>query len=310
MTPCLIHCVKPGLWTTVQDLGRYGFQKFGVPVGGAMDKRAAQMANYLVGNAVENPVLEITMAGPTLRVEGTCQIAITGAHMEPKIDGSEISNDQTHVVGDGSIISFGKLEAGCRAYLAIGGEWRITKWLGSASAPIRDADRTTPDSILKKNSCIKVLPRENIKPRRLSSVHFGESPLTIRVLPGPEFDDFSNQAIGHFFSLSHRISSQSNRMGYRLASRIKYYQAKQELISSGCLFGTIQVTNEGQAIVLMADAQTTGGYPRIAQVILVDLSKLAQAKPGDDFRFVLTDLDSALQALKEEKAAYPFLAHR
>ena len=295
MNPVFIHCLKPGLLTTVQDQGRMGYQKYGVAVGGAMDKRSARLANYLVGNNLESPVLEITFSGPTLHFNGACQIAITGADISATIDGVSASLHETLDLKADSLLTFGRRISGCRTYLAVGGEWKVRPWLGSASAPLKDAHKTTPDSVVGKGSHIKIQPRPFIATRMQKPSTDPGDPFEIRILPGPEFDQLNRRSIGHFFSQRHRVTPQSNRMGYRLAGTIPFYQSGAELISSGCLPGTIQITREGQAIILMADAQTTGGYPRVGQVIASDLDVLAQAVPGDLIRFVLIDRDDALR---------------
>ncbi len=307
MSSCLIRCVKPGILSTLQDQGRVGYQKFGVPQGGAMDKRAAKAANWLVGNDSDAPVLEITFAGPTLHLDTHCQIGLTGADISPHLNGIAIPNNETVVAPAGSTLSFGKVRSGCRAYLSIGGKWKVRKWLESVSAPTRNAALTTPDSILMKDDFIKVELHEFIAPRSLPSNPVWNDIPEIRILPGPEFGSFDNLTIARFFSVQHRISPQSNRMGYRLQARLVDYQPKEELISSPCLPGTIQLTNEGQVIVLMADAQTIGGYPRIGQVIGPDLDLLAQGKPGDTLRFRLIDLDAALLATRkyQELTSFP-----
>lgn len=280
---------KAGLQTSVQDKGRLGYQAFGVPISGALDKTAAQIANWLVGNPLDAPVLEITLIGPEIKVKGDCQIAVSGANLSLIVNGLEQSMYETLLIKNNSVISFGKIKNGCRAYLAIRGKWKVKKWLGSYSAATTSGLTLTPDSIIQKNSRLKIRLKAPI-PKRIYPLNLRPnfpSRLLVRVLPGPEFKDFSPLSIEHFFGQGHRLTKASNRMGYRLDTQLKGFYPKTEVISSGIVPGTIQITNSGQPIILMADAQTTGGYFRIANVIDEDLDWLAQLKPGDEVWFML-----------------------
>lgn len=277
--------LKAGLWTTVQDQGRIGHQAFGVPVGGAMDQTSAQLANWLVGNEKGSPVLEITLLGPTIQIKNTVQIAVTGANLSPSINNVPIPMNETVSVEQGAILKFGKIQNGCRAYLAIRGNWNIQKWLDSGSAATTSATTLTPDSIIKKDSVLNIQPTSFIEKRTTPAPPDYASSIVIDVLPGPEFDNFSAYTIASFFSQVYTIANDSNRMGYRLLGKKLYFESKQEVISSGIVIGTIQISNAGQPILLMRDAQTTGGYARIAVVIPKDLDRLAQLKPGEQVRF-------------------------
>jgi antagonist of KipI len=295
--------------TLIQDAGRHGTQKYGVPVGGALDKMAHQTANWLVGNPLNTPVLEITMMGPKIEIEGDCQIAITGANISPMINNLSVPRNETLDVNNQSIISFGKLVQGCRAYLAIGGQWKINKWLGSGSAAIFSGKELVPGGMLQKNQQIGIETHPFISKKTVADFEnnypLGEA--IIRVLPGPEFHHFPREMIGQFFSTPFKISSDSNRMGYRLEQKLHLYQPKGEMISSGTIPGTIQITSSGQPIILLADAQTIGGYPRIANVISADMDNLAQLKPADQIRFQLVTLEDAYTALGEKNKLTQFL---
>ncbi|MEO1263032.1 MAG: biotin-dependent carboxyltransferase family protein [Bacteroidota bacterium] len=305
MTKVKIQFIKPGMMTTIQDAGRLGFLQYGVPKGGALDVRAMQMANWLVGNKLENAVLEITMMGPTIEFDNACQIAVTGASMPLKINGLEANCCECLQINKGTVISFGRLVSGCRGYLAIGGKWKVDSWLGSKSAFFFGRQNTTPESLIKKGSVVEIEPN-SISNRQLPIVPVTDTSEKIKVVKGPEFDFFSKEFIGYFFSRKFRISPESNRMGYRLEKRIESYQAKR-IISSGIIPGTIQITPSGQAVVLLSDAQTIGGYPRIANVIVADLDLLAQKKPGDDLEFELVDLTTANELRKGKNKKFEFL---
>ncbi|KYG72018.1 antagonist of KipI [Roseivirga ehrenbergii] len=284
-----LHFLKSGLQTTIQDLGRQGVQDLGIPINGTMDKASAQLANQLAGNDANSPVLEIALLGPKIQFEDPCQIAITGADLSAEINGNTIPLFRTINIEHGDVLSFGKPLTGCRAYLAINGKWDIQSWLGSCSASATNTAQTTPDSIIVKDQILEIIrgkeqPIIAISESERLSLSI-EAP--IKVYPGPEFDAFSDIEKQSFFGNSFTIGPDSNRMGYRLKEALSGYTQKKEVISSGVIPGTIQITNSGQPIVLMADAQTTGGYPRIANVSSNDLDRLAQFKPGDKVKFEL-----------------------
>jgi antagonist of KipI len=288
-----LHFKKAGLQTLIQDQGRHGYQSFGVPTSGAMDKIAAALANELLENHRDTPVLEITLLGPTIQFEGACQIAITGANLSPKINRKPIANYEIFSVKDGDILSFGAIKNGCRAYLAIRGKWSLSKWLGSFSALPYASEMATPQSLIKKNAQISIttLPTIPLKQYPKEKQPPFTNNLRVRVLPGPEFEEFSRTTIAYFFSRGYQLTNDSNRMGYRLNANIIDFSPKREVISSGIIPGTIQITSAGQPVILMADAQTVGGYYRIANVLSEDMNKLAQLKPGDTIWFSLVAID-------------------
>lgn len=285
-----VEILKAGLHTILQDTGRNGYQKMGVPLGGALDKKAATDANALVGNSKETPVIEITLLGPQIRFTQVCFIALTGANINPRLNNEPINSYEVIEVRANSILSFGKVEAGCRAYIAIAGQWEVKKWLGSVSAASFNTDQLTPESILKKGSKISI--NQHIEKPKITDKIFPpafSNTMRVRVMPGPEFEWFSNMAIAKFFSSGHTLSQESNRMGCQLKTQLPLMENGQELISSGIVPGTIQVTRNGNPIILLADGQTTGGYPRIANIIEDDLDKIAQLKPGDEVWFSLVE---------------------
>jgi len=294
-----LHFLKTGLQTTIQDFGRIGFQHFGVPVSGVMDKVSAKIANKLVGNPPQNPVLEMTLIGAKIEFEGDCQIAITGANISPQINQKPIEMYQTIAVKNADVLSFGKLIEGCRTYLAVGGKWSVKKWLGSYSAATQNPEILTPNSIFKKGDKLKIQGNssklKNIKRRFFDKSkvdYIFDKNQAIRILKAPEFDYFTQEEIKVFLNQNYTIANQSNRMGYRLESNEEVFRKKDfSMISSGIIIGTIQITPSGNPIILLSDAQTTGGYPRIAKVIDEDLSILAQRKPMDKVSFIFKKED-------------------
>ena len=189
---CLLHFSKPGLLTSVQDQGRQHYPEFGVPIGGAMDRKSSALANWLVGNKPSNPVLEVTLLGPTFSVEGNCQMALTGADLTAQMNGQPIPMNETIDVSSGSIVSFGKNKWGCRTYLAIGGTWKVLPWLDSVSAMPFNSEWVTPDSIIQSDGYLKIETRPGIKLRSFQKdVKPSIDGARIRLLPGPEFNLFS-----------------------------------------------------------------------------------------------------------------------
>ncbi len=289
----IFRFIRPGLQTTIQDKGRSGYQHLGVPQGGVLDKHAAKIANWLVGNNEHNPVLEIPLAGPSIEITGKCQIALTGADLSATIDGKAIKMYRSIKVKSGSVLSFGKLISGCRTYLSIGGIWDIKPWLSSFSASASNIEKMTPGSLMNKGHFLKVKINKFIPKRKFpkSERPVFKSSLSIRVLGGPEYKEFPSAFIRTFFNQSYQLTKQFNRMGCRLTGKTEGYRETREIISSAAIPGTIQITNSGQPIILMNDAPTTGGYPRIANVISKDSDKLAQLKTGDKIKFILVALE-------------------
>ncbi len=280
--------VKSPFSVTIQDAGRFGFLEQGIPISGAMDLKSATIANQLVEKPDDNPVLEITLSGTEISISGKCQIAITGANLSPRLNNKPISTWQTISIKKPSIISFGKAVSGSRAYLAFNGTFNLKPWLGSFSA----FGNLTPALVLKNGDSIEGLPSTSVSkkiyPEKYRSTFHNSQ--KIKVWKGPEFDNFSKKQIDHFLKTDFKIAPNSNRMGYNLTKGFKNYKQKNELISSGVLPGTIQVTNSGHLAILMRDAQTTGGYPRIAHVLGDDINKLAQMKAGDEIFFEIVSL--------------------
>lgn len=270
--------------TTIQDLGRIGWQEYGVPESGAMDKKSLRLANFLVSNPEDNPCIEITIIGPEIHFNQPAVIAVTGADLSAKVNGELIPLNEPVPLKEDDILTFGRCKSGCRAYLAVHGTWQVPPWLESRSTvPYAGAHAGLPP-ILNKGDQIQIhydrLPDKEFEIQVLP-VHRNR----FRVIPGPEFDHFSPESQNALIQTEYHISGESNRMGYRLEEKLPGALPQNELISSGTVPGTIQVTKSGQIILLMADAQTTGGYPRLGVVVSEDLDSLGQKKPGDPIGF-------------------------
>lgn len=301
-----IEVLKPGAQTQAQDLGRYGYQGLGVPVSGVMDEWSHRLANLLAGNSGDEATLEIVLTGPTLRFEAATRIAICGADLSARLDGRRLRPDRAVEVPAGGVLEFGACEAGLRAYLAVRGGFAITPLMGSRSSYVRGGFGGFAGRALRKGDVLLVAdasgrpaPRgpgvRPILPSSVPSEPRGQA-VPLRVMPGEHWALFTPAAREALLQAEFRITAQSDRMGYRLEGPPLERSTPGELVSEAMSFGTIQVPNDGQPIVLMAERHGTGGYPKIAHVISVDLPRLAQLGPQQTLRFQAVTLETA-QAL-------------
>ncbi|WGQ11656.1 biotin-dependent carboxyltransferase family protein [Pedobacter gandavensis] len=293
-----IKVIKAGMLTTIQDLGRIGYRKDGVIESGAMDKDALLMGNLLLGNEETEAGLECTLSGPTLLFENEALIAITGADLSAEIDGAAVEMWRPILVAKGAVLSFGEALAGCRAYLTVQGGFDIPQVLGSYSTYLRAGFGGFEGRALKKGDQIAFKQDIPVLPERLNwslsrGMYASLNPEVIRVIKGPEFDLFQEKSIADLFIKAFTISNAADRMGYQLEGPLLQLKTNKEMLSSAVAFGTVQVTAEGSPVVLMADHQTTGGYPRILQVLSVDLGKSAQLRSGQVIQFEMLTLRQA-----------------
>ena len=304
--PAHITVVKPGWLTTVQDLGRYGYQQYGLPVSGAMDRRAFIIANRLVGNLDHDAGLEITLKGPELLFEQEAVMAVTGADLTPSVNGIDIPLWTSVLVESGSRLAFGARRAGARGYVAIAGGIDVPIVLGSRSTHTYSRTGGMKGRALAQGDVLiggapGPHPRETIGrvlPERLRPVY--STVTTLRILPGTQRMSFSAHALELLTSSPYRLSNQSDRMGYRLEGPKIAHAGVGQWISEGTAMGALQVPADGQPILLMADRHTTGGYPKIAVVISLDLHLAAQLMPGDTVEFRTITLLEAQTLLKTE----------
>ncbi|NBD24766.1 5-oxoprolinase subunit C family protein [Paenibacillus glycinis] len=315
--------VKPGLLTTVQDLGRYGVQKFGVIVSGAMDAFALRAANLLVGNEEHEAGLEITMIGPEIYFSDAALISVCGGDLSPTLNGRELPPWRTVLAPEGSRLRFGPIKSGCRAYLAVAGGLDVPPRMDSRSTYLRAGLGGHEGRALQAGDRLATgVPSPG--GRRLAEMlangaqgsdaavsgwsvasdllpSYSASP-TLRTVAGQESELFDEDSRRRFFGEAFTVRTESDRMGYRLAGGALRLKAQRDLISAAVTFGTVQVPPDGQPIVLMADRQTTGGYPKLAQVISADLPLLAQTNLGGQVRFRAVSLQEAQeQYLNREK---------
>ena len=301
-----VFVVKPGLLTTVQDRGRWGAQSFGVSVAGPMDLYSHRLANALAGNDADAATLEVTIAGPELEFDDARTVAVTGAVFDVTIDDRPVALRSAVNVAAGSILRFGRRLRGSRAYIAISGGITTPPALGSRAThlpsamgglegrALRSRDRLPLAAAARSSS--RPAPRTQIT-ESSSAWTLPEGHATLRVLPGPQLDRFLPAAWDVLQSSSYSLAGDSNRMGYRLLGPSLETPGRLDVISDVTPLGVVQVPPSGQPILLMADRQTTGGYPKIAAVISADVSVAGQLGPGDTVTFVACSPREALAAL-------------
>ncbi|QLE02992.1 biotin-dependent carboxyltransferase family protein [Galbibacter sp. BG1] len=280
----MIQINKPGFYSTIQDLGRFNYRDKGVPVSGVMDSISATFANKLLGNKKNAAVLEITMTGPELEFQEETLIAISGADISPSLNGNEINNDEVYAIKPGDILNFGKLKSGIRCYFAVKGGFKTEEILGSRSWYVS----LTEFSHLAVGKTLEITKSTNqdIK-KNLPGIDHNFNEKKIEVFKGPEFDWFSEELQHHVLSGLFNIAKENNRMAYQLKQHL--YPHKFSILTSSTQPGTVQLTPSGKLIILMKDAQTTGGYPRILQLSENALSLLAQKRTDDEIIFSLQD---------------------
>lgn len=305
--------IKAGMLSTIQDLGRYGYQKSGIIVSGAMDKLALRTGNLLLGNKEEEAGLEVTLIGPVLLFEEAQLIILTGADLSPSIDGAPLTMWRPVHIPKGSILTFGKPASGCRAYLSVAGGFKIKPVLGSCATYLQagiggwEGRALKPGDRIPFRQACKDKGKFNWTPDLKLYPNLDKQ--GVRVIAGPEFGLFTKESTEAFFGQEFSISKENNRMGYRLDGPGIHQAKTEEMLSSAVTFGTIQVPQQGKPIILMADCQTTGGYPRIAQVITADLSILAQKQTGSQIKFELITLAEAQKYLQQQEQQIQQLKH-
>jgi antagonist of KipI len=302
-----IVVVKPGMLTTVQDAGRWGFQSRGVPVAGPMDPVSFRLANAIVGNRRDASALEVTLLGPELIFEDARAIAVTGAEFDVTIDDVDVPLNTRVTLSAGSRLRFGRRQRGARAYLAVEGGISVPPRLGSRAThvisgmggfegrPLRSGD-TLPLGARVPVARAPAGPGLPVVP--LPGAH-----ALVRVLPGPQLELFAPDALDALQSSPYTIAQNSDRMGFRLEGPRLKHAGSPDIISDATPLGVLQVPASGQPILLMADRQTTGGYPKIATVITADLAIAGQLVAGDKISFQVCTPREAIAALIAQERA-------
>jgi antagonist of KipI len=295
---------SPGGYTTVQDLGRFGYQNMGIPLSGVLDRFSFFLANALVGNTLNSAALELTIMGPSIQVLSEVDIALAGARMGLKVNGQDAGQWRSVRVKPGDEIVIGQITTGCRAYLAVSGGIKVPEVMGSRSTYAGAAIGGFQGRALKKDDRIEsysttLLNKERVVPEDLIPDY--PSKALIRAVPGPQ-DMYFDEGIKTIFQTDYMVTAKADRMGYRLMGSpipIKNGMPKS-IVSEPSMPGGIQIPADEQPIILLVE-QTVGGYAKIATVISSDLSKVAQTTPGDMIAFEKVNLETAHEIYTQEK---------
>lgn len=298
-----IKILDAGLLTTVQDLGRYGFQRYGVSASGVMDEYSAKIANKLVENKEGEAVLETTLKGIQIEFLQNTAFAVTGGNCDITLNGTKIELWQSYLVNKGDILKMGICRSGLRNYLAFAGGIDVPIIMNSKSTNLKAKVGGFNGRKLMTGDILSVGTGSLISPLSLNKYYIPtySKDIKVGVILGQQDDHFTENGIKTFFNETYTVTQESDRMGIRLSSvsgATIEHKNGADIISDGITFGAIQVPGSGQPIVMMADRQTTGGYTKIGNVISSDLAKLAQATPGTKVKFVEYTLEQAVQAIK------------
>jgi antagonist of KipI len=296
-----LRIIRSGMLTTVQDLGRWGFQENGVPVAGPMDEYSHRLANRLVGNDPSAATLEVTLIGPELDVAHDVVCAVTGAEFVLSMGETRVPSHEAFLLRSGRTLKFGERSRGARATVAFRGGIEVEPVLGSRATSLFSAMGGLNGRALKAGDLLS-LGEEAARPPTTARGHglpIQSGGATLRVIVGPHEDFFTGTAYDTLFGSRFTVTPASNRMGYRLEGPPLAHAGRADILSDATPLGSIQVPGSGQPILLMADRQTTGGYPKIATVIGADLPLAGQLSPGDRIEFRACTRQQAIQALRE-----------
>ncbi|MGE0971356.1 5-oxoprolinase subunit PxpC [Klebsiella sp. WOUb02] len=305
----MLKMIRAGMYTSVQDGGREGQRQSAISRCGALDKPALAIANLLVGNHANAAALEITLGQVDIQFERDCWFALTGAACEATVDGRPVWIGWRTAAQAGQHLVLKNPQYGIRSYLAVAGGIDVPLVLGSRSTDLKVGIGGLEGRRLQDGDRLKLgtAARDFSGPQGVRQLPIGNR---IRALPGPEYHEFDSASQGAFWRSPWQLSAQSNRMGYRLQGQPLTRTTDREMLSHGLLPGVVQVPHGGQPIVLMNDAQTTGGYPRIASIIEADMYQLAQIPLGQPIHFVPCSLEEALKARADQQRYLDQLAWR
>jgi antagonist of KipI len=302
----VIAIVEAGPLTTVQDLGRFGQLRYGIPPAGPLDHPAFVLANRLVGNPDGAAALECTLAGPRFEARGSGAIAVTGADVPVSVNGVAAPTWTTVALNAGDVVKVGMARSGVRAYIAFAGGIDVPLVLGSRATYVRGRLGGLEGRALKKGDALGLLPSRRVAtPRRVraSAIPVATPDTELRVVLGPQDDRFTADGIATFLGSAYEMQPQSDRMGARLRGPVIEHRAGHDIISDGIALGSVQVTGDGMPIVLLVDRQSTGGYTKVATVCSFDVARLAQAKPGHRVHFRAVTVHDAHRLLRERQGA-------
>lgn len=300
----MLEIITGGALSLIQDSGRFGVMKDGFTQSGAMDRHSMKLANALLKNDLNAPVIEMMMKGVTAWFTEETYFCVTGGEFRIKLNENEIKTNTVYRANKNDIITIGSAKSGLRCYLAVAGGFKVPLVMGSASTNLKIGIGGYEGRKLKTYDTLET-GAASPDIREGESVNgpvFGGK-ITVGAVPGPQSDMFSDDELNKFFGEEYTVTSEIDRMGIRLEGPALTAENGSDIISDGIVFGSVQIPNSGKPIVLMADHQTTGGYAKIATVISADLPKLAQARPGDKIRFVKKTVEEA-EALAAEELRY------
>ena len=299
--------LEPGILTTLQDLGRYGFSQFGVPPSGALDTFSFRAGNLLVGNREEEAGLEVTLMGLKLMTLKEVVIAITGGDLTPTLNGEPLAMWRTHLLVEGDVIHFKKVQAGCRAYLAVAGGFVVPRMMQSSSTYLSGKFGGLEGRKLRRGDILYSLDLSSSLNKLglhfpIDWISFPEKVCSLRVIPGPQDHHFTEEGFQTFCSSLYHVTPQCDRMGVRLEGPkiARRPDVEESIISEGLVAGAIQVPGDGKPIIILTEL-VTGGYTKIATIISTDLPRVAQLKPGDQVRFMSISLEEAHNLLREQE---------
>ena len=301
----MIRVLDPGPQTTVQDLGRPGQLRYGIPPSGPMDRASFVLANRLVGNPDGAAGLECTLVGPRLTTDAPCVVAVTGAEAPVTVNDADAPRWSALRLAAGDTLRIGPARAGVRAYVAFGGGIAVPPVLGSRATYLRGRLGGLDGRALRRDDVLALGEAPPAPARRLrpGAVPAWNGDVTLRVVLGPQADRFTGEGIATFLGHPYEMLPQSDRMGARLRGPRIAHTRGHDIVSDGIALGAIQVPGDGQPIVLLVDRQSTGGYTKIATVCSFDIGRLAQVKPGQRLRFAAIDVTEAHRLRRAREAA-------
>jgi len=301
----VIRILDAGPQTTVQDLGRTGQMRYGIPPSGPVDRFAFVLANRLVGNADTAAALECTLIGPRFEITDAGAIAITGAEMPVTVNGRSAAGWSTIAVKAGDVVKLGPARTGVRSYVGVAGGLDVPLVLGSRSTYLRGRVGGVEGRALRKGDELRVFPSGPVEPRRVEPRaipdYTGEP--TVRAVLGPQADRFTAEGLEALFGGRYEVLPQSDRMGSRLRGPRIAHARGHDIVSDGIALGSIQVPGDGQPIVLLVDRQSTGGYTKAATICSFDIWRVGQARPGQSLRFHQIGVDEAHRLFREADRA-------
>lgn len=282
-----MRILKSGI-TSIQDMGRFGYQALGMPTAGACDQYAYRMGNILVGNGSGEASLECMLMGPTIELEEDTVFAVTGGDFGATLNGEKVYSWHSYRARPGDILELGGAVSGAFCYISFSGGIDVPPVMGSRSTYVKGRIGGLDGRYLKDGDSLKVAPADmSAYGRQLEDIYVPhyERDITVRVVMGPQDDYFSRSGVYTFLNNTYEVTQSADRMGYRLKGNVIEHSKAADIISDGIPLGAVQVPGDGQPIIMMADRQTTGGYTKIATVVTADIPKVAQARPGDFIRF-------------------------